>query len=293
MDGQDVNCFHAFLGYTPLQAACDTTQPDAAGQLNLVKILIQSKVLLLRGCGIVGHYSPATVLCVHLLHVLVWCVLAPPHPSPHLCSFCLIFFGGGSGRYGPCATPAPAIHLCNTHLTSPAQQASVNATRGKCGGGTPDMNTALHLAAMAGVTAVIGILVQHGAKKLLLNLHGQIPLDLAIMHRKHDAAQLLRDIPELCGLCYLIKVGAALCIEYTQLQFDPIHKNTLHVYIYGYLGRLVSCRDGCIRFDPLYYLYRLGRVLVEAELYAINNLSLSKYIVTRKEIICLGIYVFE
>ena len=45
MDGQDVNCFHTYLGYTALQAACAATSHDTAGQLSLVKILLNAKVL--------------------------------------------------------------------------------------------------------------------------------------------------------------------------------------------------------------------------------------------------------
>ena len=48
MDGQDVNCFHTYLGYTALQAACDaTSHADSGGQLTLVKILIKAKVLVI------------------------------------------------------------------------------------------------------------------------------------------------------------------------------------------------------------------------------------------------------
>ena len=116
-----------------------------------------------------------------------------------------------------------SLHICLS-LTSPSDrlptnlqtpnQAAINATRRKCGGGTPDMNTALHFAASAGRTAVIEYLVLHGAKKLLRNLHRQIPLDLAIMHRKHDAAQVLRDYPALCGMCYLTKVRALIKVVF-------------------------------------------------------------------------------
>ena len=164
MDGQDVNCFHNYLGYTALQAACDATSyADSGGQLTLVKILIQAKVL---------------VMCCCFGHCVMWSSSRQTHLS--------------------LTPPSNCPTLSN--------QAAVNATRRKCGGATPDMNTALHFAAAAGRTAVIEFLVLHGAKKLLRNFHRQIPLDMAIMHRKHEAAQILRDYPALCGMCYLTKV---------------------------------------------------------------------------------------
>lgn len=52
-------------------------------------------------------------------------------------------------------------------------------------------NTSLHYAARMGNTAIIKILVKHGANPFVKNFHGYTPVDYARMYGKNDAAVLL------------------------------------------------------------------------------------------------------
>ncbi len=116
------------------------------------------------------------------------------------------------------------IDIINQYIQKKAKiQLDINIT------GRNDM-TALHYAAQHGDANLVGLLLQYGAKRDVINQKKHVPLDIAIANGHIDAANALRFDPEKVSICLAAKHGDWLVMKALLCQGISINATRQHVH---------------------------------------------------------------